>query len=114
MLPARLSQEVCCLSPGEERYTLSVVFKVNAATGRVLDDDTWVGKAIIKSDGKLTYDEVDAVINGGASALSAQRQEQIRMLHTVTQKFRQARFGGEEAVIPPLRLLYQLDDENVP
>ncbi|KAK0313216.1 Translational repressor [Friedmanniomyces endolithicus] len=114
MLPPKLSQEVCCLSPGEERYTLSVVFKVNAATGRVLDEDTWVGKGIIKSDGKLTYEEVDAVINGNASSLNEERTKQILMLHNVTQKFRQARFGGEEAVVPPLRLFYQLDDENVP
>ncbi|KAK5717896.1 Translational repressor [Elasticomyces elasticus] len=114
MLPAKLSQEVCCLSPGEARYTLSVVFKVNVATGRVLDEDTWVGKGIIKSDGKLTYEEVDAIINGSTSSLSEERTKQILMLHNVTQKFRQARFGGEETVVPPLRLFYQLDDENVP
>lgn len=114
MLPPKLSQEICCLSPGEERYTVSVVFKVNAATGRVLDDETWVGKGVIKSDGKLAYDEVDAVISGNASSLGEEREKQILMLHNITQKFRQARFGGEEAVSPPLRLFYQLDDENVP
>lgn len=114
MLPPKLSQEVCCLSPGEERYAISVVFRVNAASGKVLDDETWVGKSIIKSDGKLAYDEVDAVINGSASSLSEDRKKQILMLHAITQKFRQARFGGDEAVIPALRLFYQLDDENVP
>ena len=44
MLPHKLSQDFCCLNPGEERYTMSVVFKVNAATGRVLEEETWVGK----------------------------------------------------------------------
>ncbi|KAK3672245.1 Translational repressor [Recurvomyces mirabilis] len=114
MLPARLSQEVCCLSPGEDRYTLSVVFKINSATGRVIDDETWVGKGVIRSDGKLAYEEVDAVINGGNSSLPEDRQKQILMLHNITQKFRQVRFGGDEVVSPPLRLVYQLDDENVP
>lgn len=116
MLPPKLSQEVCCLSPGEERYTVSVVFKVNAATGRVVDDETWVGKAVIKSSGKLAYEEVDAVINGtdASSEIGEERKKEILMLHNIAQKFRQARFGGEEAVMPPLRLLYQLDDENVP
>jgi protein SSD1 len=114
MLPPKLSQDVCCLNPGEERYTVSVVFKVNAATGRVIDEETWMGKAVIKSDGKLSYEEVDAVINGNASSIAEERKKQILMLHNITQKFRQARFGGDEAVIPPLRLLYQLDDENVP
>ena len=45
---------------------------------------------------------------------SSQPCQQIVTLHNITQKFRQARFGGDEANIPPLRLLYQLDDENVP
>lgn len=62
MLPPRLSSEICSLSPGEERFTVSVVFIVDLESGRVIDDETWIGKAIIKSAGKLTYDEVDAVI----------------------------------------------------
>ena len=119
MLPPKLSQDVCCLNPGEERYTVSVVFKVNAATGRVGDEETWIGKGIIKSSGKLSYDEVDAVINGASSSAAGvdeERAQQILMLHSITSKFRQARYGGDTMVtdIPPLRLLYQLDDENVP
>ncbi|QIX01737.1 hypothetical protein AMS68_007254 [Peltaster fructicola] len=117
MLPAKLSNDVCCLKPGEERYTISVVFRVNAATGRVLEDHTWIGKAVIQSSGKLSYDEVDAVIRGKASPganLSKDRAEQILTLHSITQKFRQARFGGEEGSLTALRLFYQLDDENVP
>lgn len=115
MLPAKLSAEICCLQPGEERYTVSVVFKVNASTGQVFEDDTWVGKSVIKSTGKLSYDEVDAVISGnGTHSLDQSRVQDIKILNDVTQRFRQARFGGEESSIPPLRLLYQLDDENVP
>ncbi|KAJ9647987.1 Translational repressor [Coniosporium tulheliwenetii] len=114
MLPPRLSTEICCLNPDEERYTISIVFKVDAASGYVNLDDTWIGKGLIKSSGKLSYDEVDCVINGRDSGLGETREKDIRMLHQITQKFRQARFGGRSADIPPLRLLYQLDDENVP
>ena len=64
MLPPRLASDICSLSPGEDRFTVSVVFKVNLENGQILDDDAWIGKAIIKSAGKLTYDDVDAVING--------------------------------------------------
>ena len=64
MLPPRLASEICSLSPGEDRFAVSVVLKINMETGRVLDDETWIGKAIIKSAGKLTYDEVDSVIKG--------------------------------------------------
>ncbi|EKG19479.1 Ribonuclease II/R [Macrophomina phaseolina MS6] len=114
MLPAKLSSDILCLSPGEERYTVSVVFKVDPSTGKVFDDDTFIGKGIIKSSGKLSYEQVDAIINGrGASDLAVKEQD-IQKLHSITQKLREARFGNRSTDIPSLRLLYQLDDENVP
>ena len=64
MLPPRLSSEICSLSPGEERFTVSVVFQVDLESGTVVDNAAWIGKAMIKSAGKVTYDEVDAVIDG--------------------------------------------------
>lgn len=114
MLPPRLSNDICCLNPGEERYTVSIVFKVDPQSGRVFEDETWVGKAVIKSSGKLSYDEVDTVINGSDGEVTAARTKDIKMLHHITQKFRQARFGGRSSDVPALRLMYQLDDENVP
>ncbi|KAJ4338441.1 Translational repressor [Didymella glomerata] len=114
MLPPRLSNDICCLSPGEDRYTVSVIFKVDPKTGRVSDDETWVGKSIIKSSGKLSYEEVDSVISGRDGDVAAARAKDIKTLHQITQRFRQARFGDRTADIQPLRLMYQLDDENVP
>ena len=114
MLPPRLSNDICCLNPGEDRYTVSVVFKVDPKTGRISEDETWVGKAVIKSSGKLTYDEVDSVINGGEAQVNAARAKDIKTLHHIAQKLRQARFGGRTEDAPSLRLMYQLDDENVP
>ena len=64
MLPPKLSSEICSLSPGEARFTVSVVFEVDLKTGKVTEDKTWIGKGIINSSGKLTYDDVDAVIHG--------------------------------------------------
>lgn len=64
MLPPKIASEICSLTPGEDRLTVSVVFKVNAQTGTVSEEDTWVGKSIIKSGGKLTYSQVDAVLSG--------------------------------------------------
>jgi protein SSD1 len=81
MLPPRLSTELCCLSPGEERYTASIVFKVDAKTGRVLEDETWIGKGLIKSSGKLSYEEVDNVIYGRGSSLDSDRVTEIKKLN---------------------------------
>lgn len=63
MLPPRIATELCALLPGEQRLTVSVVFKANPETGAI-DDDIWIGKSIIKSSGKLGFDEVESVIKG--------------------------------------------------
>lgn len=64
MLPPKIASDICSLTPGQDRLTVSVVFKVNAQTGAVFEDETWIGKSIIKSGGKLTYKDVDAVLSG--------------------------------------------------
>ncbi|KAI4240560.1 MAG: hypothetical protein L6R40_005048 [Gallowayella cf. fulva] len=115
MLPPKLSSEICSLSPGEERFTVSVVMTVDLSTGRVVDEEPWIGKAIIKSVGKVTYDQVDAVIHGeGDVELQGATKKDIQTLKKIAQKFREARYGSRAEDVPPLRLLHQLDDENVP
>jgi protein SSD1 len=64
MLPPKISGEVCSLSPGQDRFTVSVVFKIDPHTGAIAEGDTWIGKSIIKSSGKLSYKDVDAVLGG--------------------------------------------------
>ncbi|RQM04932.1 hypothetical protein DH86_00002726 [Scytalidium sp. 3C] len=64
MLPPKLASDICSLLPGQDRLTVSVVFKVNPSTGGVVDEDVWIGKSIIKSSGKLQYKEVDQVLSG--------------------------------------------------
>ncbi|EAS31496.3 VacB and RNase II family 3'-5' exoribonuclease [Coccidioides immitis RS] len=113
MLPPRLSGEVCSLQPGEDRLTVSVVFRVDPKTGAV-EDEPWIGKGIIKSSGKLTYDEIDAAIAGKEVELQAATLDEVKLLNSIASKFREARFGHRSADVPPLRLFYQLDDENVP
>lgn len=114
MLPPRLSSEVCSLLPEQARLTVSVVFTVESATGQI-EGEPWIGKSIIKSGGKLTYDEVDAVINGDSNVkLTGATSDDIITLFAIANKFREDRFGRRSTNIPPLRLLYQIDDENVP
>lgn len=64
MLPPKIATDVCSLTPGQERLTVSVVFQVNAATGVVVEDATWIGKSVIRSVGKLSYKQVDAILSG--------------------------------------------------
>ncbi len=64
MLPPKLSGEICSLTPDADRLAVSVVFHVNPLTGVVTDGDTWLGKSIIKSKGKLSLSQIDAALTG--------------------------------------------------
>ncbi|KAJ5677196.1 Virulence protein SSD1 [Penicillium maclennaniae] len=114
MLPPRVSNELCSLLPGEDRLTVSVVFKASFETGAI-DEDVWIGKGVIKSAGRLSYEEVNSVITGKSTSTGAGiTNDNIQLLSTVANKFQDARFGNRATNVPSLRLLQQLDDENVP
>ena len=82
MLPPKIASEICSLLPGKDRLTVSVIFKVHPHTGAVSDEETWIGKSIIKSSGKLTYKEVDAVLSGHLDTkLDGADVKQIQILH---------------------------------
>ncbi|KAM0278551.1 hypothetical protein ACHAQH_005119 [Verticillium albo-atrum] len=115
LLPPKISGEVCSLAPGEERLAVSVLFRVNPHNGSVAEGDTWVGKSIIKSTGKISVQEIDAALNGQADWTHESVQlKDVQILNAIAEKFREARLGAGGEPIAPLRLLQQLDDENIP
>ena len=81
MLPPRVSNELCSLVPGEDRLTVSVVFKADPNTGAI-DDDVWIGKGVIRSAGRLDYDEVNSVLTGKSTSTSAAiAADNLQLLH---------------------------------
>ncbi|KAL1848536.1 hypothetical protein VTK73DRAFT_10102 [Phialemonium thermophilum] len=115
LLPPKLSTEICSLTPGQDRLTVSIVFRVNPNNGAVAEGDTWIGKGIIKSRGKLSLSQIDDALSGQDHFKHDSVQlKEIQILNAVAQKFREARLGAGGEPIAPLRLLQQLDDENVP
>jgi len=62
MLPEKISNELCSLRPNEDKFTFSVIFKINNK-GKV--KEYWVGKTFIHSDHRFNYDEVQQIIETG-------------------------------------------------
>jgi len=115
LLPPKLSTEVCSLIPDEERLTISVVFSVNPHNGSVAEGDSWIGRSIIKSSGKVTLKDIDeALTDPSAYKNPAVPVNTVQILNAVAQRFREARLGAGGEPIAPLRLIQQLDDENNP
>ncbi|KAG7289091.1 hypothetical protein NEMBOFW57_005454 [Staphylotrichum longicolle] len=115
LLPPKLSGELCSITPSQDRLTVSVVFHVNPHSGAVAEGDVWIGKGIVKSGGKLSLAQMDDALAGAAGfAHDVVETKDIQILNVLTQKFREARLGAGGEPIAPLRLLQQLDDENIP
>jgi ribonuclease R len=61
MLPARLSEDLCSLRPGESRLAMTVRADI-ARDGRVVE--TEIFPSVIRSDQRLTYEEAQAILDG--------------------------------------------------
>ena len=65
MLPERLCNDVCSLRPGEDRLAMTVRMRLDAQ-GRVIRAKACA--SAIRSNGRLCYDDVDALLQGRAEA----------------------------------------------
>jgi len=61
MLPERISNEICCLKPNEDKLSFSVFIELTRS-GDVVDYE--IHKTIIHSDRRFTYEEVQDIIDG--------------------------------------------------
>lgn len=72
MLPPRLSNDICSLNASCDRLTLSVFMEVNHQ-GKV--EDFEIIPSVINVDRRLTYDEVNEVLENNNSELKSQLKE---------------------------------------
>ena len=112
MLPERLSGELCTLAPGRDRLTLSVLATIDGA-GRLVESR--VCESVIRSRARLTYEQVQAAIDGeeGAGRAAAWRDSLIAM-QALSQRLRARRHdrGALDFELPEPRVV--LDEEGNP
>ncbi len=107
MLPEKISNELCSLRPNEDKFTFSVIFKINNK-GKV--KDYWVGKTFIHSDHRFTYDEVQQIIDAG----TGQYSEEITTLNSLARNFRKERFKNGAINFSSTEVRFQLDETGKP
>lgn len=94
MLPEKLSNDVCSLVPYEDRLAFAVIIQINADAKIIT---TRFEKTLIHSDARLTYEQVQEMIEDRESSTTDVRlKKTIRTLHHLAQKLREIRFieGG--------------------
>ncbi|WP_282016306.1 ribonuclease R [Marinifilum flexuosum] len=107
MLPERLSNGVCSLRPNEEKLCFSAVFEMNDKA-EVLD--TWIGRTIINSDRRFTYEEAQQVIETGEGDF----KEEVLCLDRLAKILREKRFKKGAIDFDRYEVKFDIDEKGKP
>lgn len=107
MLPEKISNELCSLRPHEDKLTFSAVFKINEK-GEIKDH--WIGRTVIHSDHRFTYEEVQEIIETGEGPY----QEEVLLLNKIAQTMRKERISSGAINFSSQEVRFQLDEHAKP
>jgi ribonuclease R len=107
MLPEKISNELCSLRPREDKYTFSAIFQI---TNRAEIKHSWIGKTIIHSNHRFTYEEVQEIIE----KKDGLHYKPILLLNDLAQKFRKERFNNGAINFSSQEVRFQLDEKGKP
>lgn len=107
MLPERISNELCSLRPHEDKYTFSAIFQIN---NRAEIKHSWIGRTIIHSNHRFTYEEVQEIIE----KKDGLHYKPISLLNDLAQKFRRERFRKGAINFSSQEVRFQLDEKGKP
>ncbi|WP_290711958.1 RNB domain-containing ribonuclease, partial [Flavihumibacter sp. CACIAM 22H1] len=105
MLPERISNELCSLRPHEDKLTFSAVFLINTR-GDV--KDAWLGRTVIHSDHRFTYEEVQEIIESEDGLY----QQEILVLNKFAQRYRKQRFKKGAINFSSQEVRFKLDENR--
>lgn len=107
MLPEHISNVLCSLRPKEDKLTFSAIFQISPK-GEV--KQYWLGKTVIHSDHRFTYEEVQTIIENKEGLYA----EEILILNDIAQKFRKGRFDHGAINFSSQEVRFMLDEKGDP
>lgn len=107
MLPERISNELCSLRPHEDKYTFSAVFQI---TNRGEIKSKWIGRTIIHSNHRYTYEDVQEIIEKKEGL----NFKAILLLNDLAQQFRKERFENGAINFSSQEVRFKLDENGKP
>jgi ribonuclease R len=107
MLPEKLSNDLCSLKPDIDRLTFSVIIKINKDFKII---DKWVGKTVIHSKKRFTYENAQNVIDKGEGLFS----KELISLNKIAKHLRQERFENGSFNFKSNEVKFQLDEQKKP
>jgi ribonuclease R len=107
MLPEKISNELCSLRPNEDKYTFSVIYQI---TNRAEIKHQWIGRTVIHSDHRFTYEEAQEIIEGK----DGPHEKAILLLNSLAKEFRKDRFEKGAINFSSQEVRFQLDEKGKP
>jgi ribonuclease R len=107
MLPERISNELCSLRPKEDKLTFSAVFQM---TPKAEVKEYWLGKTVIHSNHRFTYEEVQEIIEKEDGLY----RDEILILNNIAQKMRKQRFKKGAINFSSTEVRFKLDEKGAP
>ncbi|HNN30875.1 MAG TPA: ribonuclease R [Chitinophagaceae bacterium] len=107
MLPEKISNELCSLRPNEDKFTFSAVFEIST-NGNV--KNYWLGKTVIHSNHRFTYEDVQDIIDGK----TGEYESEILLLHKIAQIIRTNRFKKGAINFSSQEVRFKLDENAKP
>ena len=107
MLPEKLSNELCSLRPNEDKLCFSAIFTMDAKF-KILD--TWLGRTVIHSDHRFTYEDAQEVLETGEGKFS----KELVHLNQIAKDLKQKRFKNGSISFETAEVKFKLDENSVP
>jgi len=107
MLPERLSNGLCSLRPNEEKLTYSAVFEIDE---HAEIHKSWIGRTVICSDRRFTYEEAQEVIE----TEEGDYKDEILCLDALAKKFREKRFKQGAIDFDRYEVKFDIDENGKP
>lgn len=107
MLPEHLSNGICSLRPEEEKLCFSVIFEIDNDANVI---DSWVGRTVIYSDRRFTYEEAQNVIETGEGDL----KDEILTLDRLAKIIRDKRFSNGAIGFERVEVKFNIDEKGAP
>ena len=107
MLPERLCNQICSLRPDEEKLCFSVIFELDEEANV---KKSRIGRTVIKSDRRFTYEEAQLVIETG----EGDYKDEILILDALAKKLREKRFKNGAVNFDRFEVRFEIDETGKP
>lgn len=107
MLPEVLSNDLCSLVPGENRLTMSAIFKIDR-NAQVKEE--WFGRTVIHSQKRFTYEEAEDTIKNPQAPL----HKELALLNNMAKQLTSKRFAQGAISLDQEEVRFVLGPDGTP